>query len=210
MNSFKRFVCCIPGDTSQNFIQKLQEDGYCVYNITDERICLDKITGDYTLHKTAGIILFNRTFDKVLLVCNAGGYIWGFPKGTTKINETLEETAVRELFEETNVKISDKNLVKSVKYKTELNIDEKIREKYRKKWTERRPNEKFRFENIGMHIIETTLFIGCIDENITVKSQTGEISKIKWIELKNVQQLIGYNEITEAFIDTLEILKIEK
>ena len=120
MASFKRLTCCLPGDVTIKELEELRKQGYNIYNITPERICLDKIIGKYILHNTAGVILFNEKFDKVLLVCNAGGYIWGFPKGNREKNETLQETAVRELYEETGIKITSKNLLKNIKYKSEL------------------------------------------------------------------------------------------
>lgn len=210
MASFKRLTCCLPGDITIKELEEIRKQGYNIYNITPERICLDKIIGNYILHNTAGIVLFNKKFDKVLLVCNAGGYIWGFPKGNREKNETLQETAVRELYEETGIKITSKNLIKSIKYKSQIYIDEKIREKFKKKWIYRRKTDKFRFESLGMYIIETTLFISCISENTNtnIKCQKGEISDIKWVSLNKCVDLLGQNERLEAFLDILDILKI--
>ncbi len=206
MTSFKRFTCCVPYDYN---IDTLKILGYNVYNITPERICLDKIIGEYTIHKSAGCIIFNRTFDKVLLVCNGGGYIWSFPKGTQEEMETLQQTAVREVFEETGIKITNRNFVKSVRYKTELNIDEKLVNKFRKKWEQRRNNtSSFRFEKVGMHIFDVTLFITIISENTHVSPQVGEISKVEWHDFVSASKLLGQNEVLQAFLDALDILKL--
>lgn len=208
MASFKRLTCCLPGDVTIKELEELRKQGYNIYNITPERICLDKIIGKYILHNTAGVILFNEKFDKVLLVCNAGGYIWGFPKGNREKNETLQETAVRELYEETGIKITSKNLLKNIKYKSELFIDEKIKEKLKKKWNTRRDTE-FRFEKLGMHIIETTLFISSIYENVNINYQKGEISNVKWVKLEKCLKLLGENERLESFLDILDILNLK-
>ena len=50
---------------------------------------------------SAGGVLFKD--DEVLLIQNLSG-VWSFPKGNIEAGETPEETAVREVWEETNVK----------------------------------------------------------------------------------------------------------
>ncbi len=57
--------------------------------------------------KTCGSIIFTRQdgIKKYLLIKNDSGHI-GFPKGHVELGETEEETAQREVFEETGVKIT--------------------------------------------------------------------------------------------------------
>jgi 8-oxo-dGTP pyrophosphatase MutT (NUDIX family) len=61
--------------------------------------------------KSCGALIFyrNKQGVRVLLVKNHNGRYWSFPKGHIELNETEEETAVREIKEETNldVKIID-------------------------------------------------------------------------------------------------------
>lgn len=61
--------------------------------------------------KSCGALIFyrNKQGVRVLLVKNHNGRYWSFPKGHMELNETEEETAVREIKEETNldVKIID-------------------------------------------------------------------------------------------------------
>jgi 8-oxo-dGTP pyrophosphatase MutT (NUDIX family) len=61
---------------------------------------------------TAGIFLFNGKHE-ILLVhpTNARMDTWSIPKGYVDDGETVLETAKREFFEETNVKIDDLKLV---------------------------------------------------------------------------------------------------
>lgn len=56
--------------------------------------------------KSCGAVVFTRIGDEIkyLLVANLEG-IWGFPKGHVEENEAEEETALREVYEETNLKI---------------------------------------------------------------------------------------------------------
>ncbi len=56
--------------------------------------------------KSCGAVVFTRIDDKIkyLLVSNLQG-VFGFPKGHIEGNETEEETALREVYEETNLKV---------------------------------------------------------------------------------------------------------
>ena len=64
----------------------------------------------------AGAIIFNRNFDKVLLVKNRNSQKWGFPKGSSKQKENYIQCANREVMEETNINLSDNgNVFSSIK-----------------------------------------------------------------------------------------------
>ena len=54
-----------------------------------------------------GIIPLQKQGDdwKVLLIQHSGARYWGFPKGHAELGESPKEAAVRELFEETSLKI---------------------------------------------------------------------------------------------------------
>jgi 8-oxo-dGTP pyrophosphatase MutT (NUDIX family) len=74
----------------------------------------------YTLHanekgprKRAGVFLYNQKDDQLLVVRVCGKFI-GLPKGGAELNETTKETALRELYEETGVRIPVEHLTKSV------------------------------------------------------------------------------------------------
>jgi ADP-ribose pyrophosphatase YjhB (NUDIX family) len=53
-------------------------------------------------HKKAGMFVIN---DKHILLVQSRGRLWGPPKGTMEIGETSIECAMRELYEETGLKI---------------------------------------------------------------------------------------------------------
>ena len=64
----------------------------------------------------AGAIIFNRNFDRVLLVKNRDSQKWGFPKGGSKHNENYIQCANREVKEETNINLTDNgNIFGSIK-----------------------------------------------------------------------------------------------
>ena len=58
----------------------------------------------------AGVILFNKKLNKVLIVKSRGYHKsetrWGLPKGHLENNELPNECAMRELYEETGIKIN--------------------------------------------------------------------------------------------------------
>lgn len=55
--------------------------------------------------RKAGVFIYDPIADKVLLVQSRGN-LWGPPKGTLKLNEQETDCAIREVMEETGLKIS--------------------------------------------------------------------------------------------------------
>lgn len=54
--------------------------------------------------KSCGIIVFYQKEEPYILLIHHNLGHWGIPKGHMEIGETEEETALREVFEETNIK----------------------------------------------------------------------------------------------------------
>lgn len=87
----------------------------------------------------AGVII-NNIKDNTVLLIQSSGYKWGFPKGRQEKNETVIETALRELKEETGIILTDEDISKSkyikinnnhfflYKTKKTINFEEKYRE----------------------------------------------------------------------------------
>ena len=67
--------------------------------------------------KSCGCIIINE--EKILLIQQKQGF-WGFPKGHIETNETEQETAIREVKEETNI---DVKIEKDYRYKEEYITD---------------------------------------------------------------------------------------
>ena len=62
---------------------------------------------------TAGTVLFVfNNENKVLMQLRTDYNLWGFPGGAMELGESFEETARRELKEETNLEIDDMKLIK--------------------------------------------------------------------------------------------------
>lgn len=65
----------------------------------------------YKVYK-GGVFCFDVKQNKVLLIQSRGKY-WSVPKGSSVDGETIEDTAIRELYEESGLKINKKVLTKS-------------------------------------------------------------------------------------------------
>ena len=66
-------------------------------------------------HK-AGVFFYDSSTNKVLLI-QSRGHLWGPPKGTIKYGETERECAIREVREETGLKITFDNFTKATSIK---------------------------------------------------------------------------------------------
>ncbi len=69
--------------------------------------------------KKCGIILYDSDLKKYLLVHGLKSQKWGFPKGHMEQGETEEQTAIRELQEETGIEIT-KPLHKKVRFRNNV------------------------------------------------------------------------------------------
>jgi bis(5'-nucleosidyl)-tetraphosphatase len=134
----------------------------------------EKSFGTIALKKIEGIWY---TF----LVKNKSGNHWGFPKGHANEDESFQETAIRELEEETNLKF--------IKYLSENTLEEK--------YTFFRENQK---------IFKTVLYYLSLVEgkgNIT----SDEISDGKWVKVSEAKDLITYNASKEIAILVEQIIR---
>ena len=121
-----------------------------------------KLENNFKYENSCGAIVFNENTEKVLLVKMHNGN-WGFPKGHIESNETKEETAIREVFEETNIKIKIiPNFEREIKYI---------------------PNENT--------IKKVTFFAGITqEENVII--ETHEIEDFKWCTYEEALKLVTY------------------
>lgn len=116
--------------------------------------------------KSCGAIVINKN-NKILLVHHNAGH-WDFPKGHIENRETEEQTAIREVKEETN-------------------IDIKINNKYRYT-TSYSPKENV--------MKEVVYFLAQnIDED--KKPQLEEVSEVKWFTFEEAMNTITYENSKE-------------
>ena len=140
------------GDEIENEKEALLKYIVKHYNLNDK----------FEYEKSCGAIVFNENTEKILLVKMHNGN-WGFPKGHIENNETREETALREVHEETNVNIKIiPDFEREIKYI---------------------PNEKT--------IKKVTIFAG-ITQDEEVKIDTFEIEDFQWCTYEEALKLVTY------------------
>lgn len=103
---------------------------------------------------------------KILMIFQNNGF-WGFPKGHVEDDETEQETAHREIFEETGLMtVIDKN------DRFEFSYD--IKDK-----------------NIHKIVV---LFIAKVIDDSKFKKQDAEIAKMEWVDKKDVEGRLTYED----------------
>ncbi len=127
------------------------------------------------LEKSCGSIVLNN--NQVLLVKHNAGH-WDFPKGHVEEGETLEETAIREVKEETNVLI-------------EVNSNYRYVTRYSPK------------ENVLKDVI---YFLGKPLSN-DLKNQEEEVSEVKFVDIDQALSLITYDNSKKILKKLLQDLK---
>ena len=156
-------------DSSKEELTKLFNSIYSKDEQDKYKVCAIRFI---IYEKSCGIAVFNDT--KLLLVKHIDGHI-GMPKGHMEKGETEEETAIREVKEETN-------------------IDASIVSGFRKVITySPKPN-----------VIKDVVFFVGISNNTDIKKQDSEISELYFIDINKAPSLITYDDDREAVVDSIK------
>ena len=119
---------------------------------------LKQSNNNHPKEKCCGCIIIED--GKVLLVQHVAGH-WGFPKGHVEGNETEEETAIREVKEETNIDVEiQKDKRYTMEYVTDKGIEKEV--------------VFFIAKKVGGEI----------------KPQEGEINMIKWLDFQEAIEIM--------------------
>lgn len=105
-------------------------DNCCVYKISNYKHTVFNNSTEWKSNSgkivKAGSFIVDPSNSKILLV-QSRGQLWGPPKGTIQSNETYEDCAIREVLEETGIKLLNLNFIghtivknKAMYYTTEL------------------------------------------------------------------------------------------
>ena len=114
----------------------------------------------------AGTLIFNKSITKMLLVRGRISQKWGPPKGHVEKGESLVDTAVRETYEETGIKINSKN---SIKFK-DLN------------------------KHYQIILAKITFFIFILNEETTYEPlDSKEICSVEWFDIEELKKINSEN-----------------
>ena len=131
-----------------------------------------------TNKKSGAVVLSNDDSTKVIVMFSEKAGYWGFPKGHIDTGETPEETAVREVNEETGLEI-------------ELVSGEVTTVRYSHKNGEE---------------IELYMFIAKSKNDSTLHIEN-DGDKLEWIDYREVGEHLTYNNLKEAYKKILPVLE---
>lgn len=125
------------------------------------------------MEKSCGALVyrFNNGVTELLLIKNRNGGHWAFPKGHIELNETEQETALREVKEETgyDIKILEKFRT-SVSYKPKPDTSK-----------------------------EVVYFLATVSGG-TMCRQEAEISRLEWIDIDKAQKIVTFENDRKLII----------
>ena len=137
---------------------------------------------NYTIEKTAGMILINKKLDKILLIRSKGGF-WGFTKGHRKKEDKNSlDNAIREVKEETNIKVKKDQNISKKKY---------IIYQYFFRRNSKKPLER----KNGWIKKEIVFFAAMINEKTKIKIQKSELLSYKWMTYKAAENALIKEDI---------------
>ena len=121
--------------------------------------------------KSCGAFVLNGK--KVLIVQQKKSGIYGFPKGHVEPNETEEETAIREVKEETGVDIE---IISNKKYSISYMQNENINK-------------------------EVVYYLTKAMNKKSQEQQEKEISNIVWVEIEDVEKILSFENIKALWLE---------
>ncbi|MCB2292846.1 NUDIX domain-containing protein [Clostridium algoriphilum] len=123
------------------------------------------------LEKSCGAVIYRRIGENLefLSISDKSDGHWGFPKGHVEQNESEEETAIREICEETGLQV---NLINGFRVSVEYSIKQKTTK-------------------------EVVFFLAKV-ENQTVNIQLEELCDFKWASFQFAKQLLTYKSSKEV------------
>lgn len=154
------FTKFIESLTPDEIIKLSNEIGYPVFT----RLCMGKLRHKFVLLQDGAAVIIVNEKGQILLQSRADRNKWGLPGGCQELGETFIETAIREVLEETNLKITPENLEL-------INIVSG-------------PSRRSEYPNGDVVINNTVLYV-CKNYNGTIKCNN-ESKEMKFFDLDNL------------------------
>ena len=130
--------------------------------------------------KSCGAVVIKKEKDEIkFLIIKQHDNCWGFPKGHVEAGETEEETAIREIKEETNIDVEiDNNFRKVITYSPRENV-----------------------------IKDVVFFIGkAIYDDLEIDPK--ELLEAKWVSKEEAKDYFNYKENTYIYEEAIKYLGV--
>lgn len=131
--------------------------------------------------KSCGAVVFKKEegIIKLLLLKHNNGGHWGLPKGHVEKGETEQETAIREVFEETGIEVS--TLYDKFRYTMEYIPKEGVNK-------------------------EVVYFVA-EGKDSEIKIQVEEVEQVLWLDYKKALEVVTYENTRKLLINAIEFIK---
>ena len=140
----------------------------------DERIC------HIPFIQTGSSVIVRNEFGEILLQQRSDNGMWGLPGGCQDLGENLRTTAVRELFEETGIKVNEDELVL---------IDTLSGEERKRSY----PNGDIVYNNSSLYLVD----VNTNDINIKIDSES---IKLEFFGLDNLPDKLHDGDMIDAYV----------
>lgn len=130
--------------------------------------------------KSCGAIVYRKHHGNIelLLIKNINGGHWSFPKGHVEDSETEQETAIREIQEETGIAVElDDSFRESITYSPKKDV----------------------MKDVIYFLAKATTY--------EYTAQIEEISRIKWVEINSAPTLLNYDNDRQIVHKAKAIIK---
>ena len=102
----KELIDIIQNMTVNEVIELSKIIGYPVFT----RLCMGKLNHKFVLLQDGAVGIIVNKKGEILLQKRADNDLWGLPGGCQELGESFEETIIREIKEETNLDVEEKDL----------------------------------------------------------------------------------------------------
>jgi len=147
----------------------------------DERIC------HIPFIQTGSSIIVRNEKGEILLQKRADNGKWGLPGGCQDLGENLRTTAVRELYEETGIKVKEDDLIL---------IDTLSGEKRKRSY----PNGDIVYNNSSLYLCD----VNSNEVDIQIDSES---LKLEFFDINNLPNLLHDNDMIDEYIKYYDIEK---
>lgn len=145
------------------------------------RMALDEELCHIPFIQTGSAVIVRDELGRILLQQRTDNGLWGLPGGCQDLGERLETTAIRELFEETGIKVSE----------DELTLINNLSGESRKRCY---PNGDIVYNNTSLYLVNVNL------KDIYIKMDSESI-KLEFFDINNLPEKMHDGDLISEYIN---------